>query len=298
MLITQGIASGRRVFEVMDEPITLGDAPDAYPLPPIKKEICFENVNFAYGEGQPLVLKNVTMEAHPNDVIAIVGKTGSGKSSLVNLIPRFYEITGGRIRIDGHDIGAVTLNSLRNQIGIVMQESLLFSASIRENIAFGRPEANEESIIAAAKAADAHGFIMETPDGYDTLVGERGVTLSGGQRQRVAIARALLMDPSILILDDSTSSVDTHTEHDIQAALLGLMAGRITFIVAQRLTSGMHASQILVLDGGQIVEQGTHDDLLAQKGVYKEIYDLQLADQERVRRETLTFDEADIRLAD
>ena len=296
MLLTQGIASGRRVFEVIDEPLTLGDAPDAYPLPQIQKEVCFEDVNFSYGQDGPQVLHNITIEAKPDDIIALVGRTGSGKSTLANLIPRFYDVSSGRITMDGHDLRAVTLDSLRNQIGIVMQESLLFSATIRENIAFGRPNASEERIIAAAKAANAHDFITEFTEGYETLVGERGVTLSGGQRQRVAIARALVMDPRILILDDATSSVDTHTEHDIQAALNDLMAGRITFIVAQRLTSVLHATQILVLDGGRIVERGAHDDLLGMDGVYKEIYDLQLADQERVRRETLSFDDGEFSL--
>jgi ATP-binding cassette subfamily B protein len=299
MLITQGIASARRVFEVIDEPLMLGDKPGAYELPIIQNKLCFENVDFHYtGDNHQDVLHEVSLTAQPDDVIAVVGKTGSGKSTLVNLIPRFYDVTSGRITMDGHDIRAVTLESLRNQIGVVMQESLLFSATIRENIAFGRPNADEARIIAAAKAANAHDFILEYPDGYDTPVGERGVTLSGGQRQRVAIARALVMDPRILILDDSTSSVDTHTEHDIQAALESLMAGRITFIVAQRLTSVMHATQILVLDGGRIVERGTHDDLLEQAGVYKEIYDLQLADQERVRRETLVYDHRDFSFLD
>ena len=297
MLITQGIASGRRVFEIIDEPLTLSDKPGARTLPTINKEICFEDVDFHYGanhgDEQEIVLHNINIKAKPNDVIALVGKTGSGKSTLVDLIPRFYDVSCGRITIDGHDIRDVTLNSLRNQIGIVMQESLLFSASIRENIAFGRPDADEERILAAARAAQAHDFIMEYPDGYDTMVGERGVTLSGGQRQRVAIARALVMDPRILVLDDATSSVDTHTEHDIQGILQELMRGRITFIVAQRLTSVLHASQILVLDGGNIVEQGTHDSLLALNSAYKEIYDLQLADQERVRRDTLVYDKSE-----
>ncbi len=295
MLVNQGIASGRRVFEVLDEPESLTDAPNAQPLPPAKGIVHFEHVDFAYGPDSPTVLHDITLDAGPNDVIALMGHTGAGKSSVVNLIPRFYDITGGKITVDGHDIREVTLSSLRAQIGIVLQESLLFSASIRENIALGKPYARDEEVIAAARAANAHDFIMEFPDGYDTLVGERGVTLSGGQRQRVAIARALLINPRILILDDATSSVDTRTEALIQGALDRLMAGRTTFVVAQRMNTVLNATQILVLDHGRVAERGTHDELLAQDGLYKEIYDLQLADQERVRHETMRLEDlADI----
>jgi len=216
-------------------------------------------------------------------VIGIVGPTGSGKSTIVNLVSRFYDVTEGRVTIDGHDVGDVTLKSLRGQMGLVMQESLLFTASVRENIAYGRPDASEEDIIAAAKAADAHGFISEMPEGYDTLIGERGVTLSGGQRQRVAIARALVMNPRILILDDATSSVDTRTESNIQRALGALMHERLTFIIAQRLTSVMHADMILVIENGQIVERGTHDQLVRQNGVYYGIYREQMEDQKKAR---------------
>lgn len=294
MLINQGLASARRVFEVLDEPEAITDKPNALTLPRIEGIIQFEDVSFRYSDNLPYALKNINLTARPDEVIAIIGRTGAGKSSLVNLIPRFYDVTQGRITIDGNDIRDVTLNSLRDQIGVVLQESLLFSASIRENIALGHPDASEDEIIAAAKAADAHHFIMEFPEGYNTRVGERGVTLSGGQRQRVAIARALLIDPRILILDDATSSVDTQTEALIQTALDRLMAGRTTFVVAQRLTSVMNATQILVIDDGRIVEQGTHTDLLEQGGLYKEIYDLQLADQERVRRETIQYDNLDL----
>jgi ATP-binding cassette subfamily B protein len=290
MAVNQGIASGRRVFEVLDEPLTLPEKPDAIPLPPIQGIIQFEGVSLRYREDLPFVLHQIDLVAKPDQVIAIIGKTGAGKSSLVNLIPRFYEVSQGCITIDGYNLQDVTLSSLRRQIGVVLQESLLFSATVRENIALGRPDASEEEIIAAAKAANAHGFICEFPNGYDTRVGERGITLSGGQRQRVAIARALLIDPRILILDDATSSVDTETETLIQQALARLMRGRTTFIVAQRLASVVNATQILVLDEGRIVERGNHEQLLALRGVYKEIYDLQLADQERVRRETLAFE--------
>jgi ATP-binding cassette subfamily B protein len=293
MLINQGIASGRRVFEVLDTPQTLGEKADAISLPQLEGVVRFENVSFRYAESIPFVLKNVTLTARPNQVIAVMGKTGSGKSTLVNLIPRFYEVTEGSITVDGYDIRDATLTSLRRQIGIVLQESLLFSATIRENIALGRPDATDEDVMVAAQAANAHDFIMEFPDAYETRVGERGVTLSGGQQQRVAIARALLIDPRILILDDATSSVDTQTEHLIQEALDRLMEGRTTFVVAQRLSTILSADEIIVLDHGRIAERGRHLDLLARDGLYKEIYELQLADQERVRRETTMFDQYD-----
>jgi ATP-binding cassette subfamily B protein len=202
------------------------------------------------------------------------------------LIPRFYDVTSGRVTIDGIDVRDVTLNSLRRQIGLVLQETLLFTASIRDNIAYGNADATEDNIIAAAKAADAHHFIGEMQLGYDTLIGERGVTLSGGQRQRIAIARALLINPRILILDDSTSSVDTRTENSIQQALRGLMKDRVTFIVAQRLSAIQHADLILVVDGGQIVERGTHDGLITQGGLYAHIYQEQMQDQERAKAES------------
>jgi ATP-binding cassette subfamily B protein len=218
-----------------------------------------------------------------------LGKTGSGKTTVINLIPRFYDVPRrrGRVLVDDLDVKEVDLDSLRSQIGIVLQESLLFSATIRENIAYGRQDATDEEIVRVAKAAHAHDFIAEFADGYDTEVGERGVTLSGGQRQRLAIARALLMDPRILILDDSTSSVDTETEYQIQQALKTLMQGRTTFVIAQRLQTLIDADQILVLDQGRIAQRGRHEELLAQGGLYREIYDLQLRDQERLRRELL-----------
>jgi ABC-type multidrug transport system fused ATPase/permease subunit len=220
---------------------------------------------------------DVNLRIQPNQLIALIGPTGSGKTSLVNLIPRFYDVTQGGVLVDGHDIRTLDLVSLRKQIGIVLQTSLLFSDRIRENIAYGRPDATEEEIIAAAKAAQAHAFITQLPEGYETVVGERGITLSGGQRQRVAIARALLMDPRILILDDSLSSVDTQTEKLIQEALDKLMEGRTTFVIAHRLSTVRRADLILVMDKGHIVQQGRHNELLQQGGLYREIHDLQLS---------------------
>ncbi len=289
ILTTQAITSARRIFEIMDAPLTLSDAPDAIPMPPIKGEVRFENVSFRYEPHLPLALKNISFTAEPGQVIALIGLTGSGKSTLVSLIPRFYDVTEGRVTIDGIDVRTVQLESLRRQIGIVLQESLLFSATVRENIAYGRPEASFEQIVAAAKAANAHDFIMEFPEGYETRVGERGITVSGGQRQRIAIARALLIDPRILILDDSTSSVDMRTEFLIQEALERLMRGRTSFIIAQRLSTVQKADQILVIEGGEIVERGKHAQLLANGGRYAEIYRLQLQDQERIRQEMLAL---------
>jgi ATP-binding cassette subfamily B protein len=245
----------------------------------VQGEIQFENVGFAYEGGQPIV-QGITFQVQPDQVVALIGPTGSGKSTITNLIPRFYDPTSGRVLVDGVDIRTLSLESLRRQIGIVLQEPFLFSMTIAENIAYGRPDATAEEVEAAAKAASAHDFITSFPDGYATMVGERGVTLSGGQKQRVAIARALLRDPSILILDDSTSSVDTETEHEIQQALAILMKNRTTFVIAQRLLTLKSADLILVLDQGQIAERGTHDELLAANGLYREIYDLQLKDQE------------------
>jgi ATP-binding cassette, subfamily B, multidrug efflux pump len=264
----------------LDTPSAVSDAPDAYPLPPVQGHVRFEAVNFSYF-GQHRVLQEIDLEAQPGQVIALLGATGSGKSSILNLIPRFYDPTVGRIMIDGHDVRCVTLASLRDQIGIVLQETTLFAATIRENIAFGRPEASEEEVIAAAQAAQAHDFIQAMPDGYDTPVGERGVTLSGGQKQRVAIARALLKDPRILILDDATSSVDTTTERQIQIALTRLMQGRTSFVIAQRLSTVRMADQILVLERGRVAARGTHQELLRRSELYTRIYQQQLRPQEQ-----------------
>ena len=259
------------------------DEPGATPLPPVEGHVRFESVSFAYF-GQHTVLSDVSFEARPGQVIALLGATGSGKSTIINLIPRFYDPTLGRITIDGHDIRHVTLGSLRDQVGIVLQETLLFAASIRENIAFGRPDASLEEVVAAAEAAQAHDFIMAMPQGYDTPVGERGITLSGGQRQRVAIARALLKDPAILILDDATASVDTATEHLIQEALRRLMApaggrARTSFVIAERLSTLRTADLILVLDRGRIVASGAHEEPLRTSGLYAEVYQHQVAEK-------------------
>jgi len=289
LLLTQAISSAGRVFEILDAPVDIETIANANKMEDMQGRVRFENVRFKYDDDLPWVLKGINLEAKPGQVTAILGHTGAGKSTLVGLIPRFYEVTEGRVTIDGVDVRDADLHSLRQHIGMVLQSSLLFSATIRENIAYGKVGSSEEEIIAAAKAANAHDFIMEFPDGYDTLVGERGVTLSGGQKQRIAIARALLINPRILILDDSTSSVDTKTEHLIKQALDILMRGRTTFIIAQRLNSVQNADQILVLEYGEIVERGTHQQLLALDGPYKEIYDLQLADQERVRSELIAL---------
>jgi ATP-binding cassette, subfamily B, multidrug efflux pump len=272
-------ASASRVFEIMDTPSEIGEKPDAIKLSRINGDVRFDQVDFSYGSGIQ-VLKDVTFSAKPGQKIALMGPTGSGKSTITSLIMRFYDVQRGRILVDDIDVRDWQLKSLRSHIGIVLQDPFLFSQSIRENIAYGLPDASLEEIVAAAEAAHADKFIQELPEGYDTRVGERGVTLSGGQKQRVAIARALLTDPRILILDDSTSSVDTETEHIIQEALQVLMKGRTTFIIAQRLLTLKSADCILVLDNGRILERGSHDELLKHDGLYKQIYDLQLKDQE------------------
>lgn len=272
----QASASASRVFEILDARNEVVDKPTAIPLPPIKGHVRFENVTFRYfSSGEP-VLKNVDLEARPGETIALLGATGSGKTTIINLLPRFYDPSEGRISIDGYDLRDVTLDSLRSQIGIVLQDTTLFTGTIRDNIAFGKPDATLEEVIAAAKAAAAHDFILSFPEGYDTFVGERGATLSGGQKQRIAIARALLLNPRVLILDDSTSSVDLATEAQIQATLDQLMQGRTSFVIAQRISTVMNADQILVLDKGQIVARGRHEELLEESEIYAEIYNSQL----------------------
>ncbi len=278
-IIAVAAAAGERIFDILDTQSEVRDAPDAIALPAVRGAVKFEHVSFGYSQ-RHRILSDVTFNVEPGQVIALLGMTGSGKSTIINLIPRFYDPTEGRIIIDDSDLRRVTLNSLRDQIGIVLQETMLFAASIRENIAFGVPDATDEKIIAAARAAQAHDFILQMSQGYDTLVGERGITLSGGQRQRVAIARALLKDPRILILDDATSSVDAETERLIQLALERLMRGRTAFVIAQRLSTLRLADQILVLEKGRIAARGTHEELLRTSGLYAEIYHQQLRKDE------------------
>jgi len=289
-LAGEAVAGVQRTYEILDHAPEIKSPPDAAVLPALSGEVKFENICFRYSGERIPALEGIHLTVSPNQLIALIGPTGSGKTSLVNLIPRFYDVTEGAILVDGYDVREVDLTSLRKQIGIVLQTSLLFSTTIRENIAYGRPEAAASEIITAAKAAQAHAFIQNFKDGYDTVVGERGVTLSGGQRQRVAIARALLMDPHILILDDSTSSVDTHTERLIQQALDNLMQGRTTFVIAHRLSTVRRADLILVMEKGRIVEHGKHKQLLAVDGLYREIYNLQLRDQEKFREDLETLE--------
>ncbi|MBK8782280.1 MAG: ABC transporter ATP-binding protein [Anaerolineales bacterium] len=276
----QASTSADRIFEILDAKSDIVDKPNAITLPSVKGDVKFDNVTFRYFGGGDPVLKNVNFEAKSGETIALLGATGSGKTSIINLLPRFYDPSEGSITIDGHDLRDITLDSLRSQIGIVLQETTLFSGTIRDNIAFGKPEATFEEVQAAAKSAAAHDFIMSFPDGYDTHVGERGTTLSGGQKQRVAIARALLLNPRILILDDSTSSVDVATESHIQAALETLMKGRTSFVIAQRISTVMNADRILVLEKGEVVAQGKHAQLMEEEPIYAEIYNSQLLREE------------------
>jgi len=275
----EAAAGAQRVFEVLDTKPEIQSRHKAVTLNELRGEVEFRDVGLKYQNEKTASLSGISLRVEPNRIVALIGPTGSGKTSFVNLIPRFYDATEGSVLVDGVDVRELDLTALRKQIGIVLQTSLLFSDTIKANIAYGRPDATMEEIVAAAKAAQAHEFIEGFAHKYDTIVGERGVTLSGGQRQRVAIARALLMNPRILILDDSTSSVDTQTEKLIQSALDTLMEGRTTFVIAHRLSTVRRADMILVMDKGRIVERGTHDELLRLDGLYKQIHDLQLADQ-------------------
>jgi ATP-binding cassette subfamily B protein len=277
-LLAQASASAERIYEILDAENDVQDKPGAIPLPVTQGRVEFEDVTFRYFESGEPVLKEISFTAEPGQTIALLGATGSGKTTIINLIPRFYDVSAGRVLIDGYDVRDVTIDSLRQDIGIVLQEATLFGGTIRENIAFGRPDATDEAIVAAARAAAAHDFILDFPEGYDTAVGERGSTLSGGQKQRLAIARALLLDPRILILDDSTSSVDLTTEYRIQKALDMLMRGRTSFVIAQRISTVLNADQILVLDQGEIVARGRHEELLENSPLYAEIYHSQLVE--------------------
>ena len=274
--MSQASASAARIFEIFDAKNDVADKPGATALPHVQGHVTFEDVTFRYFESGEPVLSHVSFEAQPGETVALLGATGSGKTTIINLLPRFYDVNEGHVRIDGYDLRDVTLDSLRSQIGIVLQETNLFSGTIRENIAFGRPDATLAEVTAAANAASAHDFIMSFPAGYETPVGERGTTLSGGQKQRIAIARALLLNPRLLILDDSTSSVDLQTEFQIQQALTGLMHGRTSFVIAQRITTVVNADQILVLEKGRIVARGKHEDLMENSPLYADIYHSQL----------------------
>jgi ATP-binding cassette, subfamily B, multidrug efflux pump len=276
--ISRAGASSLRVFEVLDAPLEIQDTPDAVLLPPIRCRVEFDEVRFRYPGDEREILRGISFSAEPGQTVAILGTTGSGKSTLVNLIPRFYDVTGGSVRLDGHDVRDVTLASLRSQIGIVMQSSLLFSGPVRDNIAYGRPDATQEEIEAAARAAQADEFIRALPEGYETVVGERGLGLSGGQRQRIAIARALLIDPRLLILDDSTSAVDAETEAAIQESLDCLMreGHRTVFVIAQRISTVRDADLIVVLDDGDIAAMGTHEELLSTSELYNGILGSQM----------------------
>ncbi len=287
----EAAAGSQRVWEILDHVPEIQSPQKAIVLPQLSGEIEFKNVSLIYQDERRESLSEINLKVEKNQMIALVGPTGSGKTSLANLIPRFYDVTSGAVLVDGLDVRDVDLFSLRKQIGIVLQTSLLFSDSIRDNIRYGKPDATPEEVEAVARAAQAHEFITSLPNGYDTVVGERGVTLSGGQRQRVAIARALLMDPRILILDDSLSSVDTNTEKQIQAALDTLMSGRTTFVIAHRMSTIRKADLILVMENGRIVQMGTHQDLLRQGGLYREIHDLQLMTSDKFIQEIEMLDE-------
>ena len=261
-----------RFCEIMDAPVEIFDNKDAKPLKEVKGDILFEQVTFKYSDEHSNVLTNIDLHVKPGDNIALVGPSGGGKTTLCSLIPRFYDVTSGRILLDGKDIRSITLRSLRSKIGVVQQEVYLFSGSVFENIEYGKPGASREEVIAAAKAAGAHEFILELSEGYDTYVGERGVKLSGGQKQRISIARAFLKNPPVLILDEATSALDNESERIVQASLEQLSKGRTTFTIAHRLSTIQNASMILVLTEDGIVEKGTHQELMDKKGIYYNLY--------------------------
>lgn len=277
--IQRAMAAADRVFAVMDLEEKITDVPGAKPLPPIKGQVEFKDITFSYKEGQP-ALQHISLKAEPGQMIALVGPSGSGKSTIANLIPRFYDVDSGTISIDGHDIRQVTADSLREQIGLVPQETMLFSTTVMENIRYGRLDATDEEVVKAARAANAEEFIKDLPEGYDTKLGERGLNLSGGQRQRLAIARAILKNPRVLILDEATSALDTESEKIVQDALDKLMVGRTSFVIAHRLSTIFNADQIFVVENGHLREHGTHEELLAAGGLYSNLYNIQFRQNE------------------
>ena len=277
--IQRALAAAQRVFDVLDLPEDIKNAPDAKALPKVKGDVRFNDVSFAYNENEE-VLSHVSFEVKPGEMIAFVGPSGAGKSTVASLLPRFYDATNGSITIDGQDIRKVTLDSLREQVGIVPQETVLFNGSVYDNILYGRLDATREEVEAAAKAANAHDFIMQLPDGYETMLGDRGMNISGGQRQRISIARAILKNPQILILDEATSALDTESEHVVQEALDRLMVGRTSFVIAHRLSTIKNADKIMVLEKGQLIEQGNHDELMAMDGLYAHLYKIQYRSKE------------------
>ena len=277
--IQKALAAAQRVFDVLDLPEDINNAPDAKQLPKVKGDVRFNDVSFAYNENEE-VLSHVSFEVKPGEMIAFVGPSGAGKSTVASLLPRFYDATSGSITIDGEDIRKVTLNSLREQVGIVPQETVLFNGSVYDNILYGRLDATREEVEAAAKAANAHDFIMQLPNGYETMLGDRGMNISGGQRQRISIARAILKNPQILILDEATSALDTESERVVQEALDRLMVGRTSFVIAHRLSTIKNADKIMVLEKGQLIEQGTHDELMAMDGLYAHLYKIQYRSKE------------------
>jgi ABC-type multidrug transport system fused ATPase/permease subunit len=288
---TRAMSSGQRIFEVIDTVSDVVERPGATELKDVRGHVKFEDVSFAYSK-RAQVVYDINVDALPGQTIAVLGPTGSGKSTLLNLLSRFYDVTDGRITIDGHNIRDVTIESLRRNVGVVLQDVFLFTATVRDNIAYGKPDATDEEIQEAARVAHVHSFIASLPDGYDTWVGERGMTLSGGQKQRIAIARVMLMNPSVLVLDDSTSAVDMETELLIQQALATVIKGRTSFVIAHRLRTVKQADQIIVVDKGRLVQSGTHDELVTQPGLYQEIYHLQLRDQEEAMAGTSSMEEA------
>lgn len=277
--IQRALAAAQRVFDVLDLPEDIKNAPDAKLLPKVKGDVRFNDVSFAYNDNEE-VLSHVSFEVKPGEMIAFVGPSGAGKSTVASLLPRFYDATSGSITIDGEDIRKVTLNSLREQVGIVPQETVLFNGSVYDNILYGRLDATREEVEAAAKAANAHDFIMQLPNGYETMLGDRGMNISGGQRQRISIARAILKNPQILILDEATSALDTESERVVQEALDRLMVGRTSFVIAHRLSTIKNADKIMVLEKGQLIEQGTHDELMAMDGLYAHLYKIQYRSKE------------------